>query len=210
MATKTIDFKKFEMAVTDFNASRLIKDKIKLDSQKGDLAIMEDFLSAVEKIPEEKETQLPDSVIDMYNTLATAQTKEMDLKFKNDKEFRTVSEEKPVKKTAKKPVKKTVKKPVKKEPEEKPEKKPVKKPEKKPEDKSEAGIDILGARIGSGTSQINTFLLEGATLDEISGTIGTPIGRIKNHIYTLSTKKNIKFEKSGKKGQTFYKIINQK
>lgn len=241
MATKTIDFKKFEKAVNDFNTSKVIKKKVELKPEDVDLAIMEAFLSAVESVPEEKESELPDSVIDMYNVLATAQEKEMDLKFKNDKEFRSVEEEKPKKKTGKKtsskkaPAKKTKKEKVEEKAEESEEKeekelkskekvgkkvtakkksapkkeKPVKKAEKaEKEDKNKTDIDELGARIGSGTAKINEMLFKGATLDEIAGSLDTPIGRVKNHLYALSKKKGVTFEKKGKKGQTYYKIID--
>ncbi len=201
---KKIDYKKFQEVIKNFNSAGVIEEKLVIRT-KGltHEAILELFMNAVEIVPEDKEKELPDSVIEFYNVIAEAQEKSKKIELVG---LPGEKEEKPVAKT------KGKKKTVKEEPEEKPAekvktktKKKAEKEVKKTEKKEKPETDKLGARVGSGTSKINDLLISGATLNEISGMVDTPIGRIKNHIYAL-TQKGYEFTKKGEKSDTYYKI----
>lgn len=72
-----------------------------------------------------------------------------------------------------------------------------KKEDKNSKTKKEIQKDVLGARVGSGTSKINEMLLKGADVKDIAEKIGTPLGRVKNHVYALMKReeKNYKIKK---------------
>ncbi len=238
---KKIVFKKFEAAVNDFNEAKLLKGKVTIDISKEDVSIVEDFMSAVERIPEGKEIQLPDSSIDMYNLIAEEQEKGKIIVLKDKpveeekkpkkvtgkkKKAEEVKEEvkeeakeekKPEKKATKKKSVKIKSKSAKKEKikeekkeekkeEPKPEKKTVKKAAETSSKKKTYEIDTLGARVGSGTSTINTMFLKGATIEDIAEKVGSPIGRVKNHMYSLMKKRNVVFDKKKTDKGTFLKI----
>lgn len=65
--------------------------------------------------------------------------------------------------------------------------------------------DVLGARVGSGTSKINEMLLEGADVKDIAKKIDTPLGRVKNHVYALMKREDKNYEI--KKKDDFVKVI---
>jgi outer membrane biosynthesis protein TonB len=228
MAKVTLDFKKFQIAVKSFNDSGVIKKKILLKKDYNINEIIDLFLSAIEQVPEAKEAELPEECIDMYNFLAEAFNKKKDVVYKNlpshlkeqqevvDKVIKAamkeeekkeeVKEEKKEKATKKKTSKKKETKPKEEVQEEKKEE-TTKKKKKEPTGKKQRGEkDELGAIINSGTSKINQFLLKGETLKKIAAQVGTPEGRVKNHIYALS-KRGFEFDKEPlEKGDYYIKI----
>ncbi len=160
-----IPAKEFKAALMALNKT-LGKKKIKtLKRKKED--IIKDFTDVVLSAIENDATgDLPEIVIDFYNDHIAGG---------EDEDGEDVPEKKDTKK--KSGLKKS--------------KTGAKKTDKK---KSSVEVDAYGARKGSGTSDINTMLIKGATIDQISDKIGSPKSRVRSHLYTL-----------GKKGHTINK-----
>jgi len=157
-----IDFNELKTVVICLNKSGFLEecgiDKIKTIGKKVD-ALLKEFAEAVEKIPDDKASDLPEDVVNFYMTYVNPieespsseeeespeeETKEENPKEEGEEKMKKVEkkklvEKKPVAKEKAVPKKKEAPAPKKTEKKEKPvEKKPVKKEEKKPVAKKKA------------------------------------------------------------------------
>jgi hypothetical protein len=153
-------------AVNSLNASKVIEKEIDVTQETDKLA--GEFIEIVKAIPDEKERQIPDEVITLYNHLVnqkpvtTTSKKEVAKKTKTKKEKSKVMSKKPVEK--KNAVKKEVKAPAKKEATKK-------------------------ANKVSNASKIDALLIKGGnTFEQIAKSVGGKISSVRNHVQDLRKK----------------------
>jgi hypothetical protein len=185
-----IPVKVFKVAVTAMNGFLPKGEKIKtLKAKKEDiLKQFEDVILA--KIADGSAGDLPEECIDMYNEyLASAEEEEEEVDDVEEEEEEVVEKKTKGKKTTTKkttPTKKTTTKKT----------TPTKKstPAKKT---NGVGVDVYGARNGSGTAKINEMLVNGATIEQIAEEVGSPKSRVSSHLTSLK-KKDIVVNKDSK------------
>ena len=197
-------------AIRDLNNSGLIDKPIKMVGVKKEVLI-KSFTDAVENVPDEKSTKIPNSAVNLYNDLFEDEAEEAP---KEDEvpEDEIPEDEAPEdepkdekEKQGESPVKRKRGRPASKEPKEKKEK-PPKDPNapkrKPPERKGPKGP--FGSFLDGQAGKIEVALAEGGTIEDIMEAAGASRARIASHIRYLKEKKNIEVVK-GEDG--IYKVV---
>ena len=207
-------------AIRDLNNSGLIDKPIKMVGVKKEVLI-KNFTDAVENVPDEKSTKIPNSAVNLYNDLfedeAEEAPKEDEVPEDEIPEDEAPEDEIPEdeapedepkdekEKQEESPVKRKRGRPASKEPKEKketPPKDPNAPKRKPPERKGPKGP--FGSFLDGQAGKIEVALAEGGTIEDIMEAAGASRARIASHIRYLKEKKNIEVVK-GEDG--IYKVV---
>ena len=173
---KEVSLKDLRRAVKAFNDCPVRADFLdrKVNPVQKFDALREAFLEAVEMIPEDREQELPDIVVETYNALVQVEESVEEVVVE-DEGVEDVKEEEKI---------------------ERAEPKSEGKKQKKAEGKS-----VFGHTLGTQAARIDELISEGkcTSFKEIADEVGCPVSRVKSHIRHLKEKRGIVVEvKDGK------------